>query len=138
MGLIIPCVTVSFFPEIARAVEDTARRHGYQVLLCHSDEDIERENEEIRLLRVYQAAGIIITPSYRHTEQNTDIFLQLKKDKVPFVLIDRCIEGLECNFVGTDDRTGAYEIVTHLIELGHKRIAYINGPKNASTAKERM
>ncbi len=138
LGLLIPCVTFSFFPDIARAVEDTAREDGYHVLLCHSDDSVEREHEEIELLRGYQVAGLIITPAHDRGDEETDIFLQLKKDKVPFVLIDKFIEGLDCNFVGVDDRAGAYEAVSHLIGLGHKRIAYISGAKNASTNKGRL
>ncbi len=138
LGLLIPCVTFSFFPDIARAVEDTAREHGYHVLLCHSDDSMEREREEIELLREHKVAGLIITPAHDRGDVDIDILLQLKEDKVPFVLIDKKIDSLECNFVGTDDIKGAYEAVTHLIKLGHKRIAYIMGEKNASTNKDRL
>jgi len=138
LGLVIPCVTFSFFPDIARAVEDTAREGGYHVLLCHSDDSVEREHKEIELLREHQVAGLIITPAHDRGNEGVDIFLQLQKDKVPFVLIDKFIEGLDGNFVGVDDRAGAYEAVTHLIKLGHKRIAYISGSKNASTNKGRL
>lgn len=138
LGLLIPCVTFSFFPEIARAIEDTAKENGYHVFLCHSDDSAEREREEIELLREHQVAGLIITPAHTRGQQDTDILLQLKRDKVPFVLIDKYIDGLECNYVGTDDRGGAYEAVTHLIKLGHKRIAYISGPRNASSNQARL
>lgn len=136
LGLITQCVTYSFFPEIARGIEDTAREHGYKVLLCHSDDIPDREAEEIELLREHRVAGLIITPA--HDRDNVDIFLGLQKDRIPFVLVDKYLEGLECNFVGTDDRQGAYEAVTHLIKLGHKRIAYIMGEKNASSTRDRL
>ncbi len=136
LGLITQCVTYSFFPEIARGIEDTAREYGYKVLLCHSDDSVDREAEEIELLREHRVAGLIITPA--HDRDNIDIFLGLQKDRIPFVLVDKYLEGLECNFVGTDDRQGAYEAVTHLIKLGHKRIAYIMGEKNASSTRDRL
>jgi LacI family transcriptional regulator len=138
LGLLIPCVTFSFWPDVARAVEDTSRDHGYHVLLCYSDDSVERECQEIELLREHQVAGLIITPAHDRGNEGIDIFLQLKKDRVPFVLVDKFIEGLDGNFVGVDDRAGAYEAVTHLIKLGHKRIAYISGAKNASTTKGRL
>jgi LacI family transcriptional regulator len=138
LGLLIPCVTFSFWPDIARAVEDRAREDGYHVLLCYSDDSVEREHKEIELLREYQVAGLIITPAHDRGNEGIDTFLQLQKDKVPFVLIDKFIEGLDGNFVGVDDRAGAYEAVSHLIGLGHKRIAYISGAKNASTNKGRL
>lgn len=102
IGILIPCVTHSFWPQFARSVEDTARENGYRVFLCHMDNDYRRETEEINLLREHRVAGLIITPVYNR--QDANIFLQLQKDKVPFVLIDQCLNGLEYNFVGTDDR----------------------------------
>jgi DNA-binding LacI/PurR family transcriptional regulator len=138
LGLLIASVSLTFFPDIVRAVEDTAREHGYHVLLCHSDNNVKREREEIELLIEHRIAGLIITPAHDRENEGMDIFLQLKKDNVPFVLIDTIIEGLDCNFVVSDDRAGAYEAVTHLIKLGHKRIAYLSGVKDAFSTKGRL
>lgn len=136
LGLLIPCVTHSFWPQLARSVEDTARKNGYHVLLCHMDDDCQREREEINLLREHRVAGLIVAPAF--DRQDVDIYLELQNDKINFVLVDQCLNGLECNFVGTDDRAGAYEAVTHLIKLGHRHIAHIRGAQSASTAQGRL
>ncbi len=136
LGLLIPCVAHSFWPQFARSVEDAARENGYHVLLCHMDDDWQREIEEINLLREQRVAGLIVAPAF--DRPNVDIFLELQNDKVNFVLVDQWLNGLECNFVGTDDKAGAYEAVTHLIKLGHRRIAHISGPQSASTARGRL
>lgn len=136
LGLIIPCVTYSFFSEIARSIQDTVREHGYNVLLSYSDGNLDTEIEEIEILRKHSVEGFIICPINNGDEIET--FLQLQKDKIPFVLIDQCVRGLECNFVGTDDKKGAFEAVSHLIRLGHRRIAYLSGPPNGSTNQDRL
>jgi len=136
IGLLIPCVTYSFWSQFARSVEDASRENGYHVLLCHMNDDWQREIDEIDLLREYRVAGLIVAPAYDRPD--TDIYLRLQDDKVNFVLVDQHLNGLECNFVGTDDKAGAYEAVTYLIKLGHRRVAYINGPRNAPTAQGRL
>ncbi len=136
LGLLIPCVTHSFWPQLARSVEETARENGYHILLCHMDDDCQREVEKINLLLEYRVAGLIVSPA--HDRQDVNIYIQLLNDRMNFVLVDKCLNGIECNFVGTDDRAGAYEAVTHLINLGHRHIAHIRGPQSASTAKGRL
>ncbi len=136
LGLLIPCVTYSFWPKFARSVEDTARENNYRVLLCHMNNDWQREIEEIDLLLEHRVAGLIVTPAC--DRQNNEIYLRLWEEGIPFVLIDQSLGGLRCNFVGTDNKAGAYEAVTHLIKLGHTRIAHIRGLQSSSTAQDRL
>jgi LacI family transcriptional regulator len=136
VGLIIPCVTISYFPDIARSVQDTARSMGYQVLVCYSDDSVQREREEISLLLEHRVSGLIVTPA--HERQDVAIFQELQRSKTPFVLIDKYLDGLDCNFVGTDDKKGAYDMVSHLIATGHRRIGCLCGPQKASTVRDRV
>ncbi len=122
--------------EVLPQDPDAARELGFQVILCHSDDDVKRETEDIHLLMHQRVAGLIVVPA--HERNNDNIFRQLQKDKIPFVLIDKYLKGLRCNFVGTDDRAGAREAVSYLIKLGHRRIGHISGAPKASTTDERM
>jgi DNA-binding LacI/PurR family transcriptional regulator len=136
LGLILPCITHSFFPEIARAIEDVANARGYHVILCHTNRNCRKEEEEISLLKAKKVDGMIITPV--ETRRSSAVYQGLHKIGIPFVFIDLYIEGFDCNFVGTDGVSGAHQAVEHLIKLGHKRIAYISGPLSASTAQNRL
>jgi len=135
IGLIIPCVTHSFFPEITRSVEDVAHSRGYNVLLCHSDDNAQREEEEIRLLLSRKVDGLAIVPA---TDKiNLTVYEQLMKKRVPFCFIDRFYKRLKTSCVITDDKKGAEEAVSYLLSLGHRYIGHIAGPLYLSTAWER-
>ena len=77
---------------------------------------------------------MILTPTQKSTEE----ILALKEENVPFVLINRHFPGIETDYVLSDNIEGSYLAVTHLIQLGHRRIAHIGGPRGISTAKERL
>lgn len=134
LGLIIPCVTHSFFSEITRSIESVAKKRGYHVVLFHTDESYEQEKEGINLLRQLRVGGFIIAPAF--DQKDISIYKDLKNNKIPFVLIDRYLKSFECNYVVTDSAVGAREIVTHLIKLGHKKIGHISGPLQASFAQD--
>ena len=136
LGLILPCVTHSFFPEITRAIEEAANENGYHVILCHTNRNWKKEAREIDVLRAKKVDGMIITPVAGR--KGICAYQQLKEMHLPFVLIDLYIDGFECNFVGTDDVAGAYQATKHLIDLGHILIGHLAGPLAASTARDRL
>ncbi|MGC8971698.1 MAG: LacI family DNA-binding transcriptional regulator [bacterium] len=135
LGLIISDITNPFFTTIARGVEDTAIKNGFNIILCNTDEDPEKEERYIELLLRKRVDGIILSPS--NCNKNNGISLILSKN-VPLVLIDRCIKGLEVDCIYSDSFSGAYELTKYLIGLGHSRIGIIVGPKRISTAIERV
>lgn len=84
IGLIVPDITNPFFPELARAVEDTAQVYGYTVILCNSDEKVDKEKEYIDVLKQKYIDGIITASNaYQLYTQNSDI---------PVVALDRSRE----------------------------------------------
>ncbi|MCK4989793.1 MAG: substrate-binding domain-containing protein, partial [Bacteroidales bacterium] len=99
-----------------------------------SDENPEKEIELINMLKERQVDGIIISTS----QKNAAIFSQLKKEKYPFVLIDRNLPKLSAHFVGVDNYTGAYQATEHLIKNGYPKIALLKiSPAYLSTIRER-
>jgi len=98
IGLIIPSVSYSFFPEVTKGIEAVANKHGYQLTLCHSDENSSKEREEIRTLQERRVDGMILAPAQRM--ENLNLLKELQKENFPFVLIDRYYQGENFNNVG--------------------------------------
>ncbi len=135
IGLLLPEFTHSFFAEVARSVAETARPHGYHVLISSFEEDPELEASEGGALLARQVDGLIIASSQR--AHRLDLFKQIQERKVPFVLIDRPIAGLRACFVGVDNRAIGKLATEHLIARGCRRIAHLRGPE-VGIAAERL
>lgn len=134
LGLIIPDVANPFFPEVAKGVEDAACKRGYSVILCNSGNDRAKEAMYFEVLQERRIDGIIITGS-----GSLDEYAQLReKEDFPIVFLDRNAEGLNVDSVESDSYSGACQAVQHLIQLGHREIAFVSGPSAASTSGRRL
>ena len=134
IGLIVTDISNKFYAKIARQIEKVANHYNYNLIFCNSDENPEKEIELINMLKERQVDGIIISTS----QKNAAIFSQLKKEKYPFVLIDRNLPKLSAHFVGVDNYTGAYEATELLIKNGYQKIALLKiSPAYLSTIRER-
>ena len=123
LGLVVLDVTNPFFTEVARGVEDYAQAEGYAVILCNSDEAEDKERQYLRVLEEQRVRGILITPVHGHAPAIKGI-----RDRgIPVVLLDRPGPAGHCS-VAVDDRRGGELAVAHLLALGHRRIALVNGP----------
>ncbi len=119
-----------------RGVEDLLAKYNYNLILCNSDEDVEKEKNYIEVLFSRRVDGLIITPSKSsETRENLDLF---REKNIPIVLVDRKIEGLEEDVVLADNIEGTYEAISYLVSLGHKRIGIITGPLDTTTGCERL
>lgn len=134
LALMITDITNPFFTKLARGAEDKSKQLGYRLILCNSDENIEKEADYINMLISTGVDGILITPSKDESKRNLKT---LHKYSIPFVLLDRTIDGINADIIHGDSEDGTRELLEHLIHLGHKKIAIINGPLNVSTARER-
>jgi len=121
IGLIIPDITNPFFPDVARGVEDEARKENYNVFLCNSNWDTERELEILEALRQNRVDGIIINPN---SFSNIEFINQLG---IPVVYLSTRVDEGESTYIGIDNIKGAMIAVDHLVECGYKRIAYVGG-----------
>jgi LacI family transcriptional regulator len=123
-----------FFTDVARGVEEAARTEGLALYLCNSDEDVARENDYLDILLEQRVRGVLITP----VEQETDRLRTLPGLGVPVVLVDRASHDPTawCS-VAVDDVEGGDLAVTHLWELGHRRIAFVGGPHTIPQVADR-
>lgn len=133
IGLIISDIQNPFFHALVRAVEDSAYEHGYAIFLCNSDEDAAKEALYIDLMRAERVAGLVISP----TDENNNLCRKLLDAGVPVVSVDRRMRGLEVDTVVIDNIGGAFELVSHLIDDGHRRIGAVLGIPAATTGHER-
>jgi LacI family transcriptional regulator len=135
IGLLLPDFTHPFFAEIARAVAQTVRLHGYHVIISYSEEDPKLEISEADSLMARQVDGLIIASA--QPVRCLDLFQRIQRRKVPYVLIDRPIVGLQASFVGVDNRAIGRLATEHLIAQGCRRIGHLRGPE-IGIAAERL
>ncbi|MBA7635644.1 HTH-type transcriptional repressor CytR [subsurface metagenome] len=133
IGLLVPSVSYSFYPDIIQAIQKTIKNAGYNMMLTVSYEDPAQEKEEIDLLLSIPVDGIVIIPtSFPESERNCAL---LVKETPPFVMVDRYFSNINASHVATDSFTSSKDIVQYLIDLGHRRIAHAGGPISNSFAK---
>src|SRR5882672_1121385 len=135
IGLIVPDVVNPFFTMVLRGAEAAARRAGYRLLVCDSENDSRREREYIEDLVSYRVDGPLVAPA---SERSKAGLLPLLRRGFPFVLIDRSIIDLKCDSVQSDNVAGARRLTEHLIRIGHRRIAHLVGSDDNSTSRERL
>lgn len=133
IGLIIPDIENPFFPALVRGVEDAAQQHDYAVILCNTDGRVEEEKKYIEFLFSKRVDGMVFTESL---DSKNNIAL-LASSGIPIVLLDRRVEGMQASAVVTDNQLGAFMATEHLIQLGKKNIAFLNGSLKLSSGAER-
>lgn len=134
IGLIIPDISNPYFPEVARGIEDNAKKEGYSVIFCNTDNNKQAEIEAIELLKSKRVDGIILSLSISNKSQ----LEKLENDKIPVVQIDRNIPGSKISSVLINNFLSAYKATMYLIKLGHTKIAHITGEMETNTARERL
>lgn len=135
IGVIIPQIIHYFFSAVISGIEREARKKGYNVIICQSDESMEREIENIKALVSLRVDGFLIcitkeTKDYAH-------FQKLMSRNVPVVFFDRPPEGFACDRCIIDDYAAAYQAAEHLVKLGKKKIFHFAGPDNVRIGKDR-
>jgi LacI family transcriptional regulator len=135
IGLLLPDFTHPFFAEIARAVAQTVRTHGYHVIISYFEEDPKLEVSELNSLLARQVDGLIIASA--QVQCCRQLFRRMQARKVPYVLIDRPLPGLSACYVGVDNRAIGRMATEHLIGQKCRRIAHLRGPE-MGIASERV
>ncbi len=134
IGLLVPSVSHSFFPQITDRIEELCQESGYYPVLYHTKEDYNQTLHGIRLLISLRVGGFIIAPPANSGE--TEIYKELDRKKIPYVFIDRYLPGVNSSYVITDSKNGEYAAVKYLLSLGHRNIVFIKGPAKASSARD--
>jgi LacI family transcriptional regulator len=135
IGMLVSDIANPFFPMVVRGAEDAAQSHGYNLLLCNSDDVIEREERQLELLLSRRIDGILLVKAAG--ELSASLQQMIREVNVPFVLVMRTYPQLTKDAVISDDYQGAYDAVRHLARAGRRRIALIGGNLKISNAKER-
>lgn len=134
IGVIFENVLSQFYSTLAKSIEGVANKYGYSVILCNADDDPEKELKYLKVLRSSRVDGIIIAP----TGKNSDYVNNLLQTNIKVVLVDRLIDGVDCDAVLVDNEKGAYIAVKYLVDNGYKKIALINGFIDRTTGRERL
>ena len=132
IGLILGDIENSFYSRIAKGVLDAAENEEYNVVICNSDYNIKYENKVIKELVDRNIDGLLITTF--SPDKNTIKYIN--DNEVPFVLIDYKLDSKDINYVVNDDYEGGKIVANYLINMGHRKIAYI-GNFNLSSFKKR-
>lgn len=127
VGLVVPSLLHPFFADIAKAISETLRQHGYYLIISSSEEEPELEEQEIKHLLERRLDTLIIASC----RSSVDLFRRMEQENTPYILIDRKFEGLSANFVGVDDEAVGVLATQHLIDIGCRRIAHIRGPETS-------
>lgn len=134
LALVVTDITNPFFTTIARGVEDVASQRGFSVIFCNTDESEAKQVEYLNVLVRKQVDGVLLVPA-RSTDEPIHF---LNRRQVPVVVLDRRVSSCIVDSVRGDSEGGAYALMRLLLELGHRRIALLNGPTEVSTAADRL
>lgn len=135
LALIVPDIRNPFFTTVARGTEDMALKQDYRVVLCNSDENVKKEKHYVEMCLSIRVDGAIVVPASDASKQNIKLLTDFG---IPFVLIDREIDGVKADIVRGDSIMGARQLVQHLIDAGHQHIAIITGNLSTSTSRDRL
>lgn len=131
-ALVIPNIRNSIFPSVSRGVEDCAVSNGYNLILCNTDEDPEREKAYIEMLKKRFVDGAIFATA----TSESNYLLELARSGFPMVALMRELDE-DVDTVVADNYGSAYKATTYLLERGCKNVAFLNGSKNISLYRHR-
>lgn len=133
VGLVTPEIREPFFAEIASAFEDEADRHGYTVFISSTRSDRKREIASLDRLDDRHVDGLLLMTN----RADDGTLARLIDGRRDVVILDEDIPGVSVPRIFVDNEQGAFSATRHLIENGHRRIAYIGGPADLTTVTER-
>ncbi|OOQ59431.1 LacI family DNA-binding transcriptional regulator [Mucilaginibacter pedocola] len=122
IGLVVADINYRFSSGITRAIEAEAKRKNFTVILGSSNENAGKFDELVNVLVNRQVDGLILVP----VENSEKTIVNLQRQEVPFVLVDRNFPELRTNSIILDNYKAAYDSTSYLIEQGHKKIAFMN------------
>jgi LacI family transcriptional regulator len=136
IGLVIPSLTDSFFPEVAVAIETCLAEKGFSVILANTNCQSQAERAKVEELLSWRVDGLIVAPAQEMGDAG--LFWELWQSKTPFVLIDRAFPQTPFGSVTTADDRGAALAVDHLLTQGYRQIALAGGPADISPRRLRL
>jgi len=135
VGVVANDLTNPFYAEIATAIEHHLARAGRTVLLANTNDSHERQDAFVAKAREYNAEGLVITPA---VDTSPQFIRRIQRWHMPVVLVARAVPGVDVDFVAAAYRDGMLQATTHLLALGHRRIAVVGLPARTTTGTERL
>ena len=133
LGYVMLDASNPFFTDVARGIEDFAEQKDLSLFLCNSDNRVERERAYLDRLEQQRVQGILITP----VNADADAFARLSGRGTPIVIVDRTRQDSAHCSVAVDDVLGGELATSHLLELGHRRVAFVGGPESIGQVRDR-
>jgi len=131
IALLIPDIENPFFTSLARGVEDRAQASGFSVVLCNTDDDLDKESKYLKIAISENMAGVIVAPA----SEDSDLSEVVARKK-PIVAVDRGTRH-DVDMVMTDNRPAGQSATEALFDAGYSKVACITGPTGIETADER-
>lgn len=136
LGIIVPDLTISFFPQVIRGADAAAGRNGYSLIAVNSHDDTQRQSALLSLLRSQRVEGILLVVATGTTPLNQ--ISRMIDAGIPVVCLDRIPDRVPVDSVSVEDVQAAGIGVSHLIEMGNRRIAIVTGPLSLKNERRRL
>lgn len=133
IALLLPDISNPFFSLLARGVEAAGFEVGYSTLICDSNDSLEQESQHMGILLRENVDGLILVPVGRPDRANLE---RLARANVEIVTADRRVP--EIPYVEADNTSGSLDLARYLLGLGYRKLAYVGGPREVSTAEDRL
>lgn len=134
LGLIIAGSSMPFLNVVLTGILDTVAAHGYSIMVYNTGEDPQQELMAHQILRQERVAGMLLTS----VQSGSEPLRILQEEGTPFVLINRRVEDMDTDYTLGDLRHGLHKLVGHLVELGHRRIAFLADKAGRYPVNERL
>jgi len=132
IGLVIPDIQNDFYSRIAKLLTDRFSLAGFRLMLVNTEDDPRTEEEEILALAGARPAGFIVTATAKPTARSAELL-----QGIPTVQLVRHAKTLPGSLVAMHDQLGVHDATAHLLELGHRRIAYVGGARDITPGRTR-
>jgi len=135
IGVLVPDINNMYYPQVLKAMEKEFINNRYNIFLCNTSNSIEEEKVYLETLKIKNVDGLIFFSS---RPKNSNSYIKNISKKIPVLLINEYILGSNTYSILTDQVEGTFQAVNYLIELGHKKIAFINVHYDYPTYEDKL
>ena len=137
IAVIVGSIRNTYSTALVYAVEKEAQKKGYNVLICTTHEDIEKELKHLKDLNSRKVDGVILMSAYRADANMDKKYKEFYISKLPIVFVDRNIPGINRDVIQSENFDASYKATKYLMDMGHRKIGII-ATSNFSTVQERI
>lgn len=138
IGIVVSDIQAPFFSKLVWTIDNVVSKHGYNVLICNTDEITDKEIKHLRALYERRVDGLIVSSTLRNNVEISDELRALYEGDIRVLFVDRRVNGINCPLVASDNYKGSYDGAKYLLELGHRKIGVIASNQNINSIKDRL